>query len=683
MNVRGISHLWAFVNLQVPQSNNRHCLRPIPALRNPGIHLPKAPAGFWSPKDPRNDGHTPSPKGPPLVHIPDYGPQGVVSYAGIFKEFDNLPKRTLDNLDINDLIPTGVLSVIGRMLDTVEVESLSRLQIALFDELAFGNDVLFHSETSTGKTFSMLLYATLRHYYGIPPSMLCSRKIQDLIDTAANVRDNIATTFTPPSSSVLTRVMILCPTKELAVQSANQLLLFTGGDKEAIRLIIDDQAMLAEDIGPRHVFIVGSANQVNQYLLTKSRRYIRGILQHVGMIILDEIDRLVKVANQYASQRKKAFHRYHPTSAFQICQTLLSLSPNRLQVVGASASISRQHIRYIDAAVQSYRKTKCPLAIIRNQGDRTTSNRYVSVPDSVEHYFAISNTETLGNKVGKLATILRERPNERVLFFVNGSHSLLSFTHYLQRCGFECKVLHHEFGIRDNISKRFSDDVTKGLYDRRESTEVMEMYHNCRTELETDSDTGCMYAASMDSARGLHFSALDTVYMIGVPRNIDEYIHISGRVGRCGRPGRCIMIDNVNNISGISTYYGSIFPTEFLKMSSVPMSQLSADQRDELLCIYSSLILYDEGLEINAENINKLIKSVNMTVQPFRPMLFATALKGKNIADLFAGVGSAAAAPVAAAAGGAAAGGEAKAESKKAAAEPEEEEDDMGFSLFD
>ncbi|GIX61496.1 60S acidic ribosomal protein p1, putative [Babesia caballi] len=120
-------------------------------------------------------------------------------------------------------------------------------------------------------------------------------------------------------------------------------------------------------------------------------------------------------------------------------------------------------------------------------------------------------------------------------------------------------------------------------------------------------------------------------------------------------------------------------------MAAVPMSQLSTEQRDELLCVYSSLILYDEGLEISAENISKLIKTVGVSVQPFRPMLFAKALAGKNIAELFAGVGAAAAAPVgvAPAAGGAAAGGDAAPETKKAEAEPEEEEDDMGFSLFD
>lgn len=50
-----------------------------------------------------------------------------------------------------------------------------------------------------------------------------------------------------------------------------------------------------------------------------------------------------------------------------------------------------------------------------------------------------------------------------------------------------------------------------------------------------------MYASSMDSARGLHFPMvsptqqiwlselqLDTIYMVGIPRNANEYVHISG-----------------------------------------------------------------------------------------------------------------------------------------------------------
>eukprot|EP00292_Cryptomonas_paramecium_P018566 CAMPEP_0113679128 /NCGR_PEP_ID=MMETSP0038_2-20120614/10410_1 /TAXON_ID=2898 /ORGANISM="Cryptomonas paramecium" /LENGTH=113 /DNA_ID=CAMNT_0000597001 /DNA_START=58 /DNA_END=399 /DNA_ORIENTATION=- /assembly_acc=CAM_ASM_000170 len=103
-------------------------------------------------------------------------------------------------------------------------------------------------------------------------------------------------------------------------------------------------------------------------------------------------------------------------------------------------------------------------------------------------------------------------------------------------------------------------------------------------------------------------------------------------------------------------------------------------------CSYAALILHDEGLPINAENINKIIKAAGVEVESFWPGMFAKALQTAKVGDLISNVGSAApaaAAPAAAAAAPAAAAGGAPAkEEKKKAPEPEEEED-MGFSLFD
>ncbi|CDJ33783.1 60S acidic ribosomal protein P1, putative [Eimeria mitis] len=124
-------------------------------------------------------------------------------------------------------------------------------------------------------------------------------------------------------------------------------------------------------------------------------------------------------------------------------------------------------------------------------------------------------------------------------------------------------------------------------------------------------------------------------------------------------------------------------------MAAVPTSSLSDNQRQELLCTYACLILSDEGMEISAENIQKLVTAAGGSVEPYMPGLFARALKNHKVEDLIAGAGSAAAAaaPAAAAAAPAAAGGGAPAEKGGKPAkqeEPEEEEDaDMGFSLFD
>merc|ERR1711970_963243 len=92
------------------------------------------------------------------------------------------------------------------------------------------------------------------------------------------------------------------------------------------------------------------------------------------------------------------------------------------------------------------------------------------------------------------------------------------------------------------------------------------------------------------------------------------------------------------------------------KMASVEAGSLSQAEHDELCCSYAALMLHDDGVEITAEKLSKVIKASGNEVEPYWPMLFAKALKTANISDLLTNVGSAgpaggaAAGPVAAAA---------------------------------
>merc|ERR1712228_1048487 len=87
------------------------------------------------------------------------------------------------------------------------------------------------------------------------------------------------------------------------------------------------------------------------------------------------------------------------------------------------------------------------------------------------------------------------------------------------------------------------------------------------------------------------------------------------------------------------------------KMASVEAGSLSKADHDELCCSYAALMLHDDGLEISAEKISKIIKDSGNEVEPYWPMLFAKALKGANVGDLLTAVASAgpAAGPAAAA----------------------------------
>merc|ERR1711981_75028 len=105
------------------------------------------------------------------------------------------------------------------------------------------------------------------------------------------------------------------------------------------------------------------------------------------------------------------------------------------------------------------------------------------------------------------------------------------------------------------------------------------------------------------------------------------------------------------------------------KMASIEAKSLSKGDHDELCVSYAALMLHDDGVEITAEKLSKVVKESGNTVEPYWPMLFAKALKTHNIKDLLTGLGSAGG-------DGAAAAGDAPAEKEE---EKEEEEDvDMG-----
>merc|ERR1711907_254909 len=120
------------------------------------------------------------------------------------------------------------------------------------------------------------------------------------------------------------------------------------------------------------------------------------------------------------------------------------------------------------------------------------------------------------------------------------------------------------------------------------------------------------------------------------------------------------------------------------KSFTMPLENISAAERSELLTCYACLILADDKAPINDENINKLIAAAGMEgkVEPYWPKIFANLLDGKDVGEMLMTTGGGAA-PASGGDGGDSAGGDAKKEEKKKEESSEEEsEADMGFGLF-
>jgi len=70
---------------------------------------------------------------------------------------------------------------------------------------------------------------------------------------------------------------------------------------------------------------------------------------------------------------------------------------------------------------------------------------------------------------------------------------------------------------------------------------------------------------------------------------------------------------------------------------AVPFAQIDKTTHDEMSCTFAALILYDEGLEISSDKINKLITASGNKVDAYWPGLFSRALQGKNVGELLLG----------------------------------------------
>ena len=54
-----------------------------------------------------------------------------------------------------------------------------------------------------------------------------------------------------------------------------------------------------------------------------------------------------------------------------------------------------------------------------------------------------------------------------------------------------------------------------------------------------DGNVRCLIATNV-AARGLDIPNVDLIIQLGPPKNVDSYIHRSGRTGRAGKKGTCI-----------------------------------------------------------------------------------------------------------------------------------------------
>merc|ERR1711916_41601 len=74
---------------------------------------------------------------------------------------------------------------------------------------------------------------------------------------------------------------------------------------------------------------------------------------------------------------------------------------------------------------------------------------------------------------------------------------------------------------------------------------------------------------------------------------------------------------------------------------SLERAEMATDnEKQQLACVYASLILADDGLEVTNDKLTQLMSAAKISVNPFWPSLFSDALKNRDITEIaFTGLG--------------------------------------------
>ena len=108
--------------------------------------------------------------------------------------------------------------------------------------------------------------------------------------------------------------------------------------------------------------------------------------------------------------------------------------------------------------------------------------------------------------------IFRDSGQKSALVFIHRLQSVDSFVWELRELGINAVALYKQAANQDH-----------------------EEYQKFLTDFQTGKIN--VVVGTEETVRGLDFKELDHVYLTEVAKNIDEYLHLAGRVGRQGRPG--------------------------------------------------------------------------------------------------------------------------------------------------
>lgn len=349
-----------------------------------------------------------------------------------------------------------------------------------------GEDIIAQAPTGTGKTCA----------FGIP-----------------------AIENTDPESTTQD-VVVLCPTRELVMQTAKELE-EVARYKKGIKIVpvyggqpIDQQIVLLKR---KPQIIVATPGRLMDHLRRKTIR-----LKNLKMLVLDEADEMLNMGFR------------------EDLDVILETAPKERQTILFSATMPDEIIKIADKYqkenVIKIRTTKEELAV------STVSQYYCEVK--------------LPNRVEAIARLIDANNYKLCMVFCNTKKKVDEISYELRLRKYSADALHGDMKQmqRDRVMQRFKKGITRILV----ATDV--------------------------AARGIDVSGIDAVFNYEIPEDNEYYVHRIGRTGRANETGIAYTFVSgreVRKLRELARYIKSdiklIMPPSLSEVKAVNLEKISQD----------------------------------------------------------------------------------------------------------
>jgi ATP-dependent RNA helicase RhlB len=374
-------------------------------------------------------------------------------------------EQTFDDLDLPEPI--------RRAVDDLGFTNLTKVQSEVLPISLTGRDVVAQAQTGSGKTAAYLL-TVFTHILRIPRN-------------------------SPPETP---RALIVAPTRELAVQIANDAeglghhagirthVVFGGLDYRKQREILERGTDL----------LIGTPGRLIDY--HKKGSYS---LRQTEMVVIDECDRLFDMG--FAEDLRWILRRMPHPEDRQSMMFTATLS-QRVMTLG-------------------WRQMNEPAEVVVSAEQLT--------PDSIHQVlYHVATREKLSLLLG----LLEREGSSRTMIFVNTRIRAQRLVDDLRRHGYSAR------GLTGNVVQ------TKRL-------RVLDEFRDGKLPILVATDV---------ASRGLHIEGVSHVINYDLPQDSEDYVHRIGRTARVGAEGKAITLaceDYVYSLDAIQRYVGYELPTEF------------------------------------------------------------------------------------------------------------------------